>query len=326
MKGSTGIKRFYLDHLKKQHWKRKFLTRFLLERTIKKDFKKKKGFDLNLNEPQILDEKLQWFKYYVRDPLLPYLVDKVKVREYVREILGDEYLIPQYGVYTSVEEINLDALPEEFILKPNHMSGETIICRKGEKNKIDWKGKADEMKRWLRENYYYFHGEWAYKDIIPAIICEYLLKGEIIDYKFFCINGTPLIAEIIGSRDNSGINDEYVDLNFSQLNFHPKNANAKPFHRPTHWTEMIELAGVLSKGFPFVRVDLYDLEGRIYFGELTFTPTNGMSLAMPPEWNKKLGNLYDLAPFRSELEREGKVLHWYQGTCDFADKVYSKQL
>lgn len=325
MRGSTGIKKFYLDHLKKQHWKRKFLTRFLLERTIKKDFKKKKGFDLNLNEPQIFDEKLQWFKYYVRDPLLPYLVDKVKVREYVRETLGDNYLVPQYGVYTSVEEINLETLPEEFILKPNHMSGEFIICRKGEKNKIDWKEKADEMRHWLRENYYYYHGEWAYKNITPAIICERLLQGNITDYKFFCVGGNPLLGEVINSRDDMGHrNEEWVDMNFQQLKFCPKRENEKPFERPAHWEKMIETARMLAKEFPFVRVDLYEVEGRIYFGELTFSPDNGIAKTMPEEWNKKLGGIYDLEPFKSEMREKGKVLHWYQGTSNFAAKVYSK--
>lgn len=245
----------------------------------------------------------------------------------MREILGDNYLVPQYGVYTSVEKINLDALPEEFILKPNHMSGTFIICKKGEKDKINWKEKADEMQCWLRENYYYFHGEWAYRNITPAIICEHLLSENITDYKIFCVGGEPLLGNIINSRDDMGrFNREWVDMNFQQIKFCPKEENEKPFKRPAHWKEMIEVAKVLAEAFPFVRVDLYEAEGKIYFGELTFTPSNGFMETMPEEWNKKLGRLYDLKPFESEMREERKVLHWYQGTSNFAAKVYSKEL
>ena len=310
MDGTKGINAFINTYFKKQHWKRKLLFRYALKKTIEKDFLRRKGVSLNLMSPQTLDEKLQWFKMYVKDPMLTKCADKYAVREYVEKKIGKEYLVPLLGVYDRVEDIKLEDLPEAFVLKPTHMSGEVILCHEGEKDKINWGEKADQMKYWLRTNYYYMHGEWQYKNILPKIICEKLLKGDVVDYKFFCINSNPILAEVIGSRENGHYNDAWVDLNFNPYVFIPQNNMEKFFEKPTHWKEMIQIAKLLAAEFPFVRVDLYDLEGKIFFGELTFTPANGMSYTMPPEKNVKMGEMYDLSPFLKELQETGKVTHW----------------
>lgn len=202
------------------------------------------------------------------------------------------YLIPLLGVYDSVDDIDLNALPEEFVLKPNHSSGKVIICR--DKSRINWSKAADTMKNWLRENYYDLTGEWGYKDIVPKIVCEKLLHGDIVDYKFLCFDGQPVLANVIANRAGHHYDLYNVDMNFCCVQAEKQKGFQQAFQRPRHWEGMIEMAKVLSKEFPFVRVDLYDLEGQIYFGELTFSPANGMADYFSKEWDIKLGKQYDL--------------------------------
>ena len=166
------------------------------------------------------------------------------------------------------------------------------------------------MKNWLRENYYYQTGEWQYKNISPKILCEKLLHGEIIDYKFFCFGGEPVLVQIIGNRVNGAYDLCNYDLKFNFISNGEDGDFKKHLKKPEHWDKMIALSKILSKDFPFVRVDLYDLEGKVYFGELTFTPADGMGVHLPPRWDKKLGDLYDLAPFQEEFEKNGQVVCW----------------
>lgn len=195
-------------------------------------------------------------------------------------------------MYDSVDEIDLAVLPDKFVLKPNHSSGKVLICR--DKRKINWIKAADIMRNWLRENYYDLTGEWGYKDIPPKIMCEKLLQGEIIDYKFFCFDGIPIIANVIGDRKEGGYHEIWVDLDFESLLL---TQNSRGFSsritKPEHWEKMIQIAQILSKEFPFVRVDLYDLGGQVYFGELTFTPANGMDEGLSLAIDRDLGKRYD---------------------------------
>ena len=211
------------------------------------------------------------------------------------------------GVYDRVEDIDLDELPEEFVLKPNHESGRVILCH--DKREIDWRKQADVMKNWLRENYYYQTGEWQYKDIPPKILCEKMLSGDIIDYKFFCFNGKPVLVDVIKDRSDTGYNEIFIDAECNQV------ARGKGDYgewiKPEHWDEMLQISKILSQDFPFVRVDLYDLEGKVYFGELTFTPADGMDAYLPGNLDKEMGELYDLSPFQKEFKQKGEVILWH---------------
>lgn len=297
MEGSKGIRRFVYRWLIQQHYKRRILIRLCPKRTIKRKFEQKLGYKLNLENPRTFNEKIQWFKFYVRDPRTTRCADKYAVREYVAEKIGEEHLVPLLGIYDSVKEIDISKLPKEFVFKPNHESGRVILCH--DKGAINWRKQADVMKNWLRENYYYQTGEWQYKNIPPKILCEKMLHGDIIDYKFFCFKGNPFIVDVIGNRRANGQYDEFfVNLDFEIIS--RGKGCCHNIKKPEHWEEMIGIAKVLSEDFPFVRVDLYDIEGKVYFGELTFTPADGMDAYLPLELDKKLGNLHDIYAWKSK--------------------------
>lgn len=225
------------------------------------------------------------------------------------QVLGDQFLIPLLGVYDDVDSIDLNTLPEEFVLKTNHASGEVIICKKGEKEQINWRAAADTMRKWMTENYYYLSGEWGYKNVPRKVICEKLLPGNVIDYRIFCIDGKPVLLNLTqdaGHSDRQG----YVTINFESVKDR-RGRLCEGFQRPPRWNEMLDVAKKLSNGFPFVRVDLYNIEGKIYFSELTFYPSCGWDRYLSEEWDIKLGNMYDLTPFKNELQKNGIVRNWY---------------
>lgn len=308
MQGATGWRKFAYRWLIHRHYKRRLLVRWNLEGMIRRNFYRKLGYKLNLKNPQTFNEKIQWFKLFVRDPMVTRCADKYAVREYVKKKVGGAVLVPLLGVYNTVEEIELGELPHEFVFKPNHEAGRVIICH--DKDKIDWKRQADVMKNWLRENYYYQTGEWQYKNISPKILCEKLLHGEIIDYKFFCFGGEPILVQIIGNRKDEHFDLGNYDLSFELIECRGDETYFSKMKKPPHWDKMIQIAEVLSSDFPFVRVDLYDLEGKVYFGELTFTPADGMGTYFSYKIDKRLGSLYDLAPFQEEFEKNGQVVYW----------------
>lgn len=301
MQGSKGIRHVINWCGRKRYFKRRLEIKYCLPRMLKRQFYRNLGYPLNLADPKTLNEKLQWFKVHVRDPKITTCADKYAVRDYVAEKIGEKYLVPLYGVYNSIEEIDVSQLPEQFVLKPNHESGRVIICRN--KKEMDWVRTADTLNNWLHENYYHEWGEWGYKNIPPKIICEKLLTSDIIDYKFFCFGGAPVLVDIIGNRKSGGLYDDFfVDLDFKLIAIGEqrgeKTAGNKILKRPGQWEEMLKIAHVLSEDFPFVRVDLYDVDGSIYFGELTFTPANGMDAYLPEGWDQKMGHLFDLSAYK----------------------------
>ena len=280
--------------------RRHFLMHFFYERTLCRKFKKRQGYELNLDNPQTYNEKLQWLKAYYHDPLLTRCADKVAVRSYVAEKIGEEYLTPVYGTYNSVNEIDLDTLPKEFVLKSNHASGHVILCR--DKSKMDWPKEFLKMEKWLMTNYFYTGGEWVYKDIKPQIICEQMHPGEIRDYKIVCFDGKPQYLYVCVDR-NAEIKITYLDLEFKQLPFKKAAPTSPTLEKPKNFEKMIELAGILAKDFPFVRVDLYDIEDKIYFGELTFCPGSGFNPFIPEEWDWKIGKMMAFPNIKKEYVR-----------------------
>lgn len=262
---------------------------------IEKMFKATMDYPLNLENPKSFNEKLQWLKLYDRNPLYTKLVDKYKVREYISEKIGEDYLIPLLGVWDDPEEIDFDSLPNKFVLKCNHNSG-LGMCICTDKSKIDIKKVKNELKSGLAQNYYLNGREWPYKNVSRKIICEKYMTDEtgknLRDYKFYCFDGKPKIVGIYQDRNSDKeTTGDFFDMNFEwvDLRFGMPNALNKP-QKPQKFQEMIKIAEILSEGMPEVRVDLYISNNKIYFGELTFFDGGGFDKIEPPEWDYKLGS------------------------------------
>lgn len=271
---------------------RKFNIKYRYFNTLKKDFKNKLGYDLDLKNPKSFNEKLQWLKCYYRDPIMPICADKVAVRDIVAQTIGKEYLVPIYGVFNSVEEIDISKLPNSFVLKPSHSSGRVIVCT--DKEKMNWHENFKKLKKWLTENYYYQNGEWVYKDIQPKIICEKLLNRGMNDYKFYCFNGKPMLL-LVYFYQNNKLMMNYYDMNLNLLPFKQySDIFEGKVKFPSNFKKIVLLAKKLSYGFPHVRVDFFIDGEQIYFSELTFFDGNGMDKFEPVEWDYKLGDMLDL--------------------------------
>lgn len=251
---------------------------------------------LNLKNPKTFTEKLQWLKLFDRNPINRSLVDKYEVRSYVKNKLGDAFLIPLLGVYDSVEEIDFSRLPKAFVLKCVHGSGWNIICR--DKTKLDIALSKQKLSKWMGENFYYRTREWVYKDIKPRIICEkFISEGSsqgLIDYKFFCFHGEPKYVRVDVDRfANHGA--AFYNLNWElqpfSANLYSYSGIADNLTRPKNLNEMVEAAKKLSEGLKFVRVDLYSAQGKIFFGEMTFFPGNGFIKFNPYTYDRKIGDL-----------------------------------
>ena len=262
---------------------------------LRKKFKVKMGKNLDLENPITFNEKLQWLKLFDRKPEYTMMVDKYLVREYVKEKLGEEYLIPLLGVWDSPEEIDFNALPDKFVIKCNHNSGLGMyICK--DKNKINIESVKSELKKGLAQNYYLLGREWPYKDVPRKIIAEQYMEdestSELTDYKFFCFNGEPKMILVCSNRFSpSGLRENFYDLDWNLLPVqrpkHPNSDNA--IKKPETLGEMIRLAKVLAEDIPFSRIDFYNVGNRIYFGEITFFPASGMESFCPEEWDKIFG-------------------------------------
>lgn len=259
-------------------------------------FHARMGKKLNIDNPKTFSEKLQWLKLYDRNPMYEKLVDKYEVREYISKKIGEKYLIPLLGKYDNFEEINFDKLPSQFVMKCTHDSGGLVICK--DKSQLDIEAARKKINKSLKRNYYYHGREWPYKNIKPKIIIEKYMVDEsgfeLKDYKFFCFNGEPKSLFIATDR---GIDTrfDFFDMKFNHLPFwqHYRNSNKK-INKPTGFKEMIELSEILSEGIPHVRVDFYDINGQIYFGELTFYHFSGMERFYPNKYDEIFGDWLDL--------------------------------
>ncbi len=266
---------------------------------LRKLFRLRMGKELNLANPQTFSEKLQWLKLNDRKPEYTQMVDKVEAKKYVANIIGEEYVIPTLGVYDTPEEIDFDALPNQFVLKCTHDSGGLIVCNN--KELLDFVVTRKKFKKWLKTNYYYQNREWPYKNIKPRIIAEQYMVDEsgyeLKDYKFFCFNGeckALFIATDRGVKDQETKFDFY-DTDFNHLPFTNGHPNAShQISRPIGFEKMKELAEKLSKGHPHLRVDFYDINGKIYFGELTFYHWSGMVPFQPEQWDYTFGSWIQL--------------------------------
>lgn len=254
------------------------------------------GQKLNLKDPKTYNEKLQWIKLYDRKPEYTLLVDKYEVRKFVVKTIGEEYLIPLLGVYGNYDEIEFDSLPNQFVLKPNHTSGDIYICK--DKSEIDHPQLKKTIGRWLKREHYWTGREWSYKDVKPRIVCEKYMMDEtgygLKDYKFLCFNGEPKILYVVTDQGIDARLD-FFDLEFNHLPIAHAYKNAvKDIGKPKGFKQMIGLSKLLSKDFAHIRVDFYDIAGKIYFGELTFYNYSGLLKFEPEDYDRIIGSWLSL--------------------------------
>lgn len=261
-------------------------------------FEAKMGRRLDLECPKTFNEKIQWLKLYNRKPEYTVMVDKYLVRDYIRERLGEEHLIPLIGVWDDPDKIDFDALPDRFVLKCNHNSGLGMyICR--DKSKMDVQAVKDGLRRGLAQNYYLTSREWPYKDVPRRIICErYMTDSEgsadFTDYKFFCFDGKVDCVMVCLERSSGDTKFYFFDRDWRLKRLNPRGINAPEgftIPKPSCMDEMFEIAASLSRGIPFVRVDLYQSNGQIYFGEMTFFPDGGFDANLLPKTDEYFGNM-----------------------------------
>lgn len=251
------------------------------------------GYRLNIDNPQTYNEKLQWLKLYYRNPEYTPMVDKYEAKGYVSKIIGEDHIIPTLAVYNRVEDIDYDSLPNQFVLKCTHDSGGIVICT--DKSILNRKEAAKKLHKGLKKNYYYRNREWPYKNVKPRVIAEQYMSdadGELKDYKFFCFDGVPEYMFVASDRFNKQEDTkfDFFDMDFNHLPFTNGHPNAtKHIDKPADFDEMKRLAAILSKDMPHVRVDFYDINGKIYFGELTFFHWSGFTPFRPIEWDYKFG-------------------------------------
>ena len=257
------------------------------------------GRRINWVNPQTYNEKLQWLKLYDRRPEYSIMVDKYKVREYVAEKIGAEHLIPSMGVWESADEIDFEKLPNRFVLKCNHNSGfGFFICK--DKSKLHIQSVRKILSKGLKQDFFFTGREWPYKDVPRRIIAEEFMtddKGELWDYKFYCFDGEPKIALVVTDRfESPGFSKfDYFDMEWNHLAFSQGGANSsKDIEKPGSFKQMIAISKALSKGIPHVRVDLYEIHGQVYFGELTLYDSSGFAAFNPEKWDYTFGSWINL--------------------------------
>lgn len=280
------------------------------------------GKKINLQNPQTYNEKLQWLKLYDHNPNYTKMVDKYEVKNYVASIIGKEHIIPTLALYDRVEDVDFDALPNQFVLKCTHDSGGVVICK--DKSSFDKEAAIKKLKKGIRQNFYLQTREWPYKNVKPRIIAEKYMNNtddeledykycyyngtmkripsqssnsELSDYKWFCFNGEPKAMFVATDRFAEGEETkfDFYDAEFNHLPFTNGHPNAtRPVMKPAGFEEMKELARKLSKGIPHVRVDFYEVKDKVYFGELTFFHWSGFVKFKPEIWDKTFGEWIEL--------------------------------
>jgi len=251
------------------------------------------GKKLNLKHPKTYNEKLQWLKLHDRKPEYTDMVDKCCVKKYVAQQIGEEYIIPTLGVWEQFDDIDFDDLPNQFVLKCTHDSGGLVICR--DKAKLDMEAARMKLQKSLSNNYYKHGREWPYKNVKPRIIAEKYMEDsktqELRDYKFFAFDGEVKAVFIASDRySDEETKFDFFDSDFNHLPFtngHP-NADITP-QKPMCFEKMKTLAAKLSVKLPQIRVDFYEVDGKVYFGEMTFFHWSGMKPFDPPEWDEIFG-------------------------------------
>lgn len=262
------------------------------------------GKKINIDNPKTFNEKIQWLKLYNRNPEYTKMVDKYEVKKYIADLIGKEYIIPTLGVYNNFKEIDFDKLPNQFVIKCTHDSGGNVICK--DKSKLDLKKAKKKIEKSLKKNYYKYNKEWPYKNVKPRIIIEKYMEDkaqeELKDYKFMSFNGKVKCSFVCSDRyGEDGLKVDFYDLEWNKMPFQRHYPNSKEnIQKPKNYELMIQLAEKLSNGIPFVRVDFYEINGKVYFGELTFFPGSGFEEFTPEKYDRILGDMLELPKKKRE--------------------------
>lgn len=271
----------------------KYILRFLPDKVYIQIyyFLKFKHF-CDFKNPKTFNEKLQWLKLNDRQEMYTTLVDKYEVKKYVSNIIGEEYIIPTIGIYNNFDEINFNKLPNQFVIKCTHDSEGVVVCK--DKKNFRVQEAKEKIEKCLKYNFYYIGREYPYKNIKPRILIEEYMEdprdGELKDYKFFCFDGEPKAMFIASDRVKGETKFDYYDLKFNNLGIVQHYPNStKKIRKPQNFEKMIELSKILSKGLPHVRVDFYEVNAQIYFGELTFYHFSGFQPFIPDKWDTIFG-------------------------------------
>ena len=265
------------------------------------------GYKLDWKHPQTFNEKLQWLKLHDHNPLYPTLVDKYRVKQWVADKIGEQHVVPTLAVYNSVEEIDLNKLPDQFVLKCNHDSGSVVICR--DKSTFDLAAAKKKLGTALQHNFYWDAREWAYKKVKRVVFAEQYMEDsstggshndvgsnvgkDLLTYKFMCFDGNPFLMYVTVKNDN--VWENYYDMDFNPLDIRrifPK--SDYPIAKPRSFEKMKQVAGTLSKGLKHIRLDLYEVNGEVYFSEYTFYDWGGLFDFHPHEYDIELGKMLQL--------------------------------
>ena len=283
--------------------------RFLPDKVyIKLYYRLRVGRKLNMGNPETLNEKLQWLKFNYRFPLQSIVSDKLLVRDYVKEKIGEKYLISLLGSWKEYSDIDFSALPNQFVLKCNHDSGGLVVCT--DKEKLNHEEAKKKIEKSLRSNFFYIGREYQYRNIKPMIICEKFISdnGKVpMDYKIYCFNGKPDV--ILVCRDRFSKNTHRASYLFfdQKWNFQPldkgdENLQDVNIPKPENLDEMIEIVKKLSEDFVFARIDLYNIKGKIYFGEITLSPNSGFDPDIKYETDLMFGQKLEI-PYWNDINR-----------------------
>lgn len=264
---------------------------------LERQFRLRCGYELNLDQPHTFNEKIQWLKINVRDPQYSMMADKIAVKSFVSDIVGKKYVLPILGIWESAEDIDISALPDEFVLKCNHNSGLGMyICR--DKKALNWSSVKNEINAGLKQNYYLYGREWCYKNIKPKVFAEPLLKdGKHIvpeDYKIYCFNGKPKYIVVFHNRfdETKKLYESVYDLSWNKLNVSFDNNFAISdwgISKPDCLDEMLDVCGKLCKNMKMSRIDFYIVDEKVYFGEITLYTASGFAPMIPEEIDLRLG-------------------------------------
>lgn len=263
-------------------------------------FPLKLGYKLELKNPQTYNEKLQWLKLYYRRSIMTKMVDKFEAKKFIEERVGRQYVVKNFGVWNSFNEIDFNNLPNNFVLKTTHDQGGVIICK--DKSTFDYKSAQIKLNKHLSKRHFYLTREWPYKNVTPRILAEEYLDSNSIfkDYKFYCFHGVPRVMYVSMGKAAGKMTIDYFDMNFNQLDIRRPNIDnsGKLIDKPRNFDLMINLSRKLSEGFPHLRVDFYELNQKLYVGELTFFQGGGLMPFIPAEWDRNFGNWIDLSQLK----------------------------
>ncbi len=268
-----------------------------LEKGIQMRYKRLFGKRLNLDHPSTFAEKINWLKLHDRDERIVLCADKFLVRDFVSKTIGNQYLIPLIGVWDKAKDVDVSALPNQFVLKPNNSSGRVFICK--DKSSVDISKIKKTLAIWEKENLTKITGEWVYERIPFKIVCEKFLEDDIVDYKMYYANGDFIATQVITDR-KSCKRFAYMDKEWNLLNIRRKGVelpNEIPL-KPQKYDTMIKIADKLSKEFVFCRVDLYVVNEEVYFGELSFYPNNGFVCYETEEMDRTFSDKINLSLIR----------------------------